>query len=324
MELQQPFPTGSGTLQVYPDTLRIPWGGFGNIQNVASALPSDAGLLRLGGEIVCYSSVDPDTGAFTIPSNGRGLLGTTAEAHEVGESVQFLDGWTVGVLAGQASATASSLPLTDVADFPQYGTVLVDDELIHYTRIAGAALDMPRRSQEPGNKDAKGDGLFRGRFGTTPAGHAAFTPVILFPFRYWDRWAERADAPELAYVSPCVDQPNAFWRNVFWTSEEPGSGQSRIEVLQRLITRGAPLPPWDGDPDTTPGLKLLTDGMAQGNGNAIASPADLIEWRAFVRYEPGAFDAVTGLSHGWKETPRLTAFGVEYLGPNLVLRRVDQ
>ena len=39
-------------------------------------------------------------------------------------------------------------------------------------------LDMPRASSEPGRMDNKGDGLFRGRFATTPGGHAANTPVI--------------------------------------------------------------------------------------------------------------------------------------------------
>ena len=44
----------------------------------------------------------------------------------------------------------------------------------------------------------------------------------------------------------------------------------------------------------------------------------------FVRYLPGAFDAATGLSHAWKQTPRVELFGVEYLGPNQVLRRVER
>ena len=45
---------------------------------------------------------------------------------------------------------------------------------------------------------------------------------------------------------------------------------------------------------------------------------------AFVDYEAGAFDALNGLSHAWKTTPRLTLFGAEFFGPGRVLRRIDR
>jgi hypothetical protein len=219
----------------------------------------------------------------------------------------------------------ATLPLNDVTGFPPGGgVVIVGDELIHYTRALGSALDMPRRSSQPGKKDHKGDGVFRGRFGTTPAAHLAGTPVLLFPYRYSDRWTEKSDAPELGYFSVALDQPNAFWRTAFWTAEEPGSGQVKLEVLQRTTRRGIAPPPWDGEPGVTKGLELFSDGMPRGAGNPIARQADLVEWRVHARFAQGAFDALTGLSHGWKQTPRLRAFGTEYMGPSMVLRRVGQ
>jgi hypothetical protein len=320
--LMDPFGEGAQAMRVAPRSLRIPLGRYGEETDFLNQLPQDAGLLLIGDEIVCYDSRLPDTGTFTVPRGGRGLLGTTEGTHEAGECAVFLEQYAVGVLSGQIGAGDSALPLTDTNGFPPSGTVLVGNELIHYTRIAGGALDMPRRSSKPGEKDGRGDGLFRGRFGTAAEAHVAGTPVILFPFRYWDRWTERSDAPELGYFGLCLDQPNAFWRTSFWTAEDPSSGQVRLEVLQRESNSGRPDPPWDGEPGVTDGLTLLTDGMPRNEGNPIGHQADLLEWRVHVRYAVGAFDSLTGLSHGWKQTPRLRIFGAEYLGPDLVLRRV--
>ena len=98
----------------------------------------------------------------------------------------------------------------------------------------------------------------------------------------------------------------------------------KIEVLQRLSSRGQPLPPWDGEPGVTRGLKLLREGMPRGEGHPIRAQADLIEWRVHARYLNGAFDEQGGLAHGWKQSPRLRTFGAESTAPSLVLRRVDE
>ena len=37
-----------------------------------------------------------------------------------------------------------------------------------------------------------------------------------------------------------------------------------------------------------------------------------------------AFDPLTGLSHGWKDTPRLRQVGASYYAPGRVLRSVDR
>jgi hypothetical protein len=200
------------------------------------------------------------------------------------------------------------------------GTILIDRELIHYTWHRDGALEMPRASEEPGEMDRDGPGLFRGRFGTEPADHAAGTPVILFPFRYWDRWAERADGPELAYMGLQVEQPAAWWRSVFWSWEEPAAGGSRMGVLQKTD----PTTPWDADPDLEPGLDLQWDGIVNEKPVPVAAAADGMEWRVFVDYLPGAFDPDTALSHGWKTTPRLRRLGVFFIGPSLVLRSLDR
>ncbi|MEE8468413.1 MAG: hypothetical protein V3T22_08160, partial [Planctomycetota bacterium] len=200
------------------------------------------------------------------------------------------------------------------------GTVLVGEELIHYTRLRRGSLEMPQASSAAGARDGEGDGLFRGRYGTLPAAHMAGTVVILFPFRYWDRWTERADAPELAYFGLQLDQPGAWWTTTFWDSDAAPSGQCQIGVLQRTD----PSVPWDEDPDLSSALSLTYQGREEGRALPLGVQSDSLEWRVFVRYDPGAFDTQDGLSHGWKETPRLRRLGASYYAPGRVLWSVDR
>jgi hypothetical protein len=168
--------------------------------------------------------------------------------------------------------------------------------------------------------DEEGDGIFRGRFGTAPTTHLAGEPVLLFPFRYWDRWADRADCPEISYFGLELDQPSAWWQSVYWESEASGFDGATVGVLQRTD----PDVPWDADPDEHPGLTLMWEGSQDGDEVPIGVQSDRIEWRTFVRYNPGAFDLETGISHGWKETPRLRRLGVSFLAPTQVLRSFDR
>lgn len=308
------------TLQVDPRTLRSAQGDAFTSSTVLSWLPQDAGLLRIGDEILCYDGYDADSGVLSLPAGGRGLLGTDPQSHMPGEAAWFLSTIRVSVLVGEVGPGDHALPVLDAAGFPPEGTVLVEDELIHYTRVQGGALEMPRASLVPGAMDRKGGGLFRGRYGTDAAGHAAGAVVVCFPFRYWDRWAERADAPELHYFGLSLSQPAAFWRTALWDVEAAGAAGPRLGVLLRTD----PDTPWDADPDATEELELHWDGMRGGEGVPIGGQSDRCDWRAFVRYEPGSFDPQYGLAHGWKATPRLRMLAVEYMAPGMTLRRVER
>jgi hypothetical protein len=198
--------------------------------------------------------------------------------------------------------------------------VRIEDELVHYTRTDGSILAMPRASSEPGELDEKGAGLFRGRFGTARAAHAAGTPVVLHPFRYWDRWSELADAPELTYYELALEQPDAYWRRVFWKASAAAFPGPELGVLQRTNADT----PWDDVPEDENGLTLLREGKLDVNGNPIGVQSDRVEWRVFVRHLPGSFDPIDGLAHGWKTTPRLELFGAEYMAPGRTLARSDR
>jgi hypothetical protein len=158
---------------------------------------------------------------------------------------------------------------------------------------------MPRLSSQPGRMDAKGAGLFRGRFGTTAAAHAQGTPVILFPFRYWDRWQPRADAPELAYFTLSVDQPSAWWESFFFDKEDTDS--ARLGVL----ARSDPETPWDADPEDDARLRLFWRGDADGKTIPIGrqSTASTGGLRAL---RPGRFDLKTARAR-MEADPRFTS-----------------
>ena len=308
-------------LRVQAGMLRIPGGDTGTGgAGILSQLPGDAGLLYIGNEILAYDSYDVSSGEITLAPNGRGLLGTDPQPHGIGEPVTFLSHFTVTTLSSGISGEDGLIPLESTDGFPSEGTLLIGEELIHYTRQANGGVEMPRRSSEAGAMDGQGSGIFRGRYGTAPQAHGAGEPVILFPIRYWDRWAERADAPELAYFEFELAQPAAYWTGMFFEDEAAAMPGAELHVLQRTD----PNVPWDADPDSTDGLDLLRVGIEEGREVPIGAQSDLIQWRVYVDYPVGAFDPLTGASHSWRTTPRLRRIGAFYYAPCFQLRSVER
>jgi hypothetical protein len=340
------FDEGADACEALKDTIRTPLGdlvldeesdptssGKKNVPppisfaSVVAKLPERGGLLRVGEEILCYDSFDAsgNTLRFTLASAGRGLLGTDAQPHQPTEGITYLGALPVAILAANVGADDAELRLVGTpTGFPSHGLVRVEDELVHYTNLENGVLFMPRGSAEPGEKDAKGPGLFRGRFGTQRAEHPAGAAIVLHPFRYWDCWSDLADAPELTYFGLSCEQPDAYWRRVFWKERAPAFPGPQLGVLQRTSDGPWDAVPWDAAPEPEKGLALLLEGKLDGEGNRIEVQADRVEWRVFVRHLPGSYDPLEGLAHGWKTTPRLELFGVEYMGPNRTFARVDR
>jgi hypothetical protein len=318
--LSQDLTEAGTTARVNAQTVRIPWGqtGQGGAYVLSAIIRKDGGLLRIGNEILAYNQLDVNAGMITISPNGRGLLGTRPQAHQTTEPVTYLEHHTVTSLTSDVGPNDAALPIAAITEFPLEGTVLVGSELIHYTRLRDGRLEMPRASSVPGAMDEKAEPLFRGRYGTTPAAHVSGEAVILFPFRYWDRWASRAEAPELSYFTLGIDQPSAFWSSFFFDKTDTQAAQ--IGVLQRTSADA----PWDADPDKDKRVQLYWKGDAQGQPIPIGVQSNYLEWRVFVKYAANAFDVKTGMSHGWKETPRLRQIGAFYYAPNVVLRSVER
>jgi uncharacterized membrane protein YgcG len=314
----------ASSLRLAAQVVRIPLGRTGSDHKffddttANGGLRKDGGLLRIGDEILAYDSRDASTGVLTLAPSGRGLLGTRPQPHHASEPVMYLEHHTVTSLTGSVGPGDAMLPVGAVDEFPNEGTVLVGAELIHYTRLRDGRLEMPRASSVPGAMDAKGEGLFRGRYGTVPASHSTGEAVILFPIRYWDRWAEHADAPELGYFAFAIDQPAAFWTSFFFDKTDVEGGN--VGVLQRTSTDA----PWDADPEKDKRVQLYWQGDVQGKPIPIGAQSDRVEWRVFTKFAPNAFDLKTGMPHGWTETPRLRRLGAFYYGPNVVLRSVER
>ncbi|QDV06467.1 hypothetical protein Poly30_19770 [Planctomycetes bacterium Poly30] len=304
------LPVLSNSVRLADRTLTVPGTAVG-------MLPADGGIVRIGEELIAYQQIQ---GAIAVAVNGRGLMGTLPQAHAAGEAVHWLEGWEVTTLVAAIGPDDAALPVSSIQDFGTNGTVLIDDELIHYTRVFGGALVMPRSSGEPGAMDELGPGVFRGRFGTTPASHSSGAAIISFPARYWDRYAPRYDGPDLAFFGLSVNQPGAFWNGVIWDAQEGQTGGAEIVVLQRTD----PNVPWDADPEDTEGLTLMEQGDLEGGLIPIGGQSDRAEWRVFARYAAGAFDPAFGASHGWKDTPRFIQLGVTYSAPPRVYRSIDR
>jgi len=307
------------SIPIQENVVRTANGLIGQQGSPLGALPDSGGLVKVGEEIIAFLSADAGSGAITVAPGGRGMLGTRPQTHEVTEAVHWLEGWRCASLAGSITPGDAVIPLSSTEGFPSQGTALIGAELIHWTRVQGGALVMPRTADDDGDEDGIGPGAFRGRFGTLPGGYASGTPVVLFPARYWDRYAPRFDGPELAYFGMHVDQPGAWWAGVTWQGEEPGVGGVELLVLQR-----AGDVPWDADPEETPGLTLMEDGTQEDDLVPIGVQADRLEWRVFARYSAGAFDPEFGLQHGWKQTPRFDLLGVSYSAPGRVIRSMDR
>lgn len=307
-------------LTLSTERLRTPRGDVpaSSIFGDGSGFDSDAGLLRIGSELIAYTDLSSAGSLIlSVDGLGRGLLGTEAQAHAPGEAVHFLDHVTVTNLQSGLDADDGLLVVDDTSGFPREGTVLVGSELIHHTGKRDG-LEMPARSEEPGAQDGKGPGLFRGRFGTEAQTHPNSAPVIHFQTRYWDRYARRADAPELHYFGFELPQPDAWVRSILVDHTDPALGGVRVG----LLVRTDPSAPWDGEPGETPGLELRWLDELVGRPAPVAAQSSQTEWRLFLEYDQGAFDPLGG-THAWKGVPSIEQVAVDYIAPGRVFERSD-
>lgn len=315
--LQQPMGANDVNFFVDPSILRMPLGLFGTTAPLLLEVARDAGLARIGDELIVYSDYDPIVGDIKIAPNGRGVLGTQPAPHLPGDLVTFLDWIPVTQLASNTGPDEAELVVEDIAGFASEGTLLSEEELLHYTRRENGQLVMPRASTEPGERDGRGAGIYRGRFGTDAAQHSTGAWVMGHVFRYWDRYTLQSDAPELHYFGFNPSQPDAYWMRGFWNSQYDRGGP-----WIGMLVRTDPSIPWDADPEATEGLYLFDGGKYDRGGNPLGFQADRIEARLFLTFRRGAFDPIDNLNPGWKVAPEVTAVGFEFIAPGAVFERL--
>ena len=286
--------------------------------DISGLFPQAGGLVSIGGEVLAYQG--HADGVFTIATNGRGLLNTEAYGHDRGERVHFLTHRPAAILSGGVGARDDVLPLQSAGALsPAAGTVLLGRELLHYTwmRRSGdqISLEMPRwfPPGEYGNNGAA-RGLFRGRYGTAAQGGSSGEAVIHWPFRYWDRYAERSDDPELAYFQLTTNEAPCFFRGVRWREE---TQDARCDVI--CLVRTDPRVPWETEPGTVPGLYAFRRGGGDDSWMRIAAQSARLELRFVTVYEVGAIDLATFTAHGWKTTAKVDDVRVDYEGSTRIL-----
>jgi hypothetical protein len=275
--------------------------------------PQDGGLVEIDGEILAYQG--RANGVFTVAVNGRGLLNTQARGHDRGARVRFLTHVPAAILNRGAGPRDSELSLQSLGALPaRGGTLLLGRELLHYSwvrrRGQQVQVEMPRwfpPDEDPASAQSRG--LFRGRFGTAAQGGSSGEAVIAFPFRYWDRYEERSDDPELGYTQLTLNEAPAFFRSLRWREQR---SDARVEpvVLVRIDGRS----PWNAEPNVAPGLVQPKGGTAEGAGHRLNQQASRVEVRFAVDYLPGAIDLANFRAHAWKQSLRIQDVVLEYEG----------
>ncbi|MEZ6037714.1 MAG: hypothetical protein R3F29_09560 [Planctomycetota bacterium] len=312
--LDQPMTDSDGSFTVHLSVILFAGGTLWSSSDVSAQFPPTGGLVQIDQEILAYQS--RANGVFQVAQNGRGLLGTKAKGHDRGARVMFLTHRPAAILAAGVGAQQHTLTLQSLQPLPRAGTVRLGSELLHYTwsRTAGNMLEMPRWYAPPEDgftqdrSSRAGRGLFRGRYGTNPQGASSGEVVIGWPFRYWDRYHEFSDDPELAYFQMTADESPVLFRSVSWREE---TRDASVQV--HCSVRTDSLAPWDADPARTVGLWQFKNGD-QGVRHKLDRQASRLELRFQTEYRGGAFDPVNGRSHGWKTTGRVENVRVEYEG----------
>ncbi len=316
--LEEPCDATATTLQTRPDLTIWPTGPVAFGGDLSAQFPAGGGLCMIDGEILAFQS--RSNGQFQVAQNGRGMLGTTPRGHDRGARVLFLTHVPAAILAGGVQPRGESLPVQALGALPIRGTLLLGRELLHYTWTRGTgdqvSLEMPRYFPpgETPDEGSAGRGLFRGRYGTTPQGAGAGEAVVGMPFRFWDRFTEDADDPEMAPFQVTHVQAPVHWKTLHWVQE---TTDATVEVLCRVRIDGQGT--FADDPMRTPGLYRFQQQAGQDRPVLLDRSGSQCEVRFYVRYRPGAYDPVAWRAHGWKSSPKVKDVRVDYEGQGQIL-----
>jgi hypothetical protein len=298
------------------DALRAAHGtlGFG-IPN-AVGLHGDACVVQIGDDFV--ECAERQTGlpmTQNIAENGRHVFVTDPAYHSAGEPVQVLPWLVQSRLSSAISATESRLSIADGKGFPHRGYVMIDQEILAYTDLAGGdggvQLYCPSTMHALGTGSTQrqhGEAVFRGRFGTGAQPHAADAIVTWWPNRYDDGYAPRCDIPEMASLELPVAARRALFHSVVWRTQ-PGDAGPDLVLTARVMGRGH----FAADTDTDPDLFFFEQSGTPDKPNLIDRQGDLLLLRFNVRYRAGVLNLTDFTGNGWKRAPLLQTVGVDYI-----------
>jgi hypothetical protein len=319
LTLDQECTEGATTITARPDMTLLangPWLPGGDL---SAQYPKGGGLVNLDGELIAFKSCE--NGVFTVATNGRALLGTKPHGHDRGARMRFLTHVPAAILSNGVQARTDVLAVQKLGALPLRGTVYMGGELLHYAwvRQSGdqASLEMPRYVP-PGEDVAEGGtmrGLFRGRYGTSPRPGASGEVLIGWPIRYWDRYTEGADDPEMASFQLTHVQSPVLWQTVNW-NQETTDKNVQVLALARVDNHGS-----FADPaGSKPGMFKLQLQAGDDRPLKLDWMGSQFELRFFTVYKTGVFLANTWTAHAWKTAPKIKNVVVEYEGQSQILR----
>jgi hypothetical protein len=289
---------------------------YGSTSGQWLSMIPDSGLLEIDGERIAYNQYEPASGFLTIAPNGRGLHGTDVANHSVGAKVWMADSRPVAFLRDGMSSTEAEFIVNETRGFGQHNMLLIDQELLHAPILPNrTTMMMPRYPTSADDPNGLGDGLLRGRFGTTPSNHGPGTLVYGYPNRWLDLYAPRSNSMMGAWFQIGKTEPGAFWESVIMETEEPDTTH-HVRILARSGTAN-----WEDDPETTPGLVLVDrPELPGGRPFPLNLRSDRLDLRVSFDWGTGAFDPVQFLATAWTVAPRLRHLRLNYMAETRVER----
>jgi hypothetical protein len=280
--------------------------------NPIGGLSPDGGVVQVGAELIGYRRI---ARGGIIDECIRGYLGTRACSHSNGEPVLNLS--SMMNISRLEFDEGTYIGFADPSGFSPSGYVLIEDEVIGYSRISGGPILVI-----PSNSLGDGGGIeaaiFRGRFGTVPVKHENAL-VLEIPFRYWDRYPGTNETSELAYFGATKSVPGATWTKLRWRCREDKVFETEFSDKVRVLleVRADGNPAWDGPRGNGPNairtfyyewgtLKRGEDGLEM-QVDDLNLRASQLEIRVYVLFEEGAY-----FEDAWKVTPYFEGFVVEY------------
>jgi hypothetical protein len=315
-------------------------------------IPEGPGLLRIGDELCVFGQAEDVGGQLQFSEVTRGVLRTLPGTYQRGAPVEVLFGCRVAILTGGVTGPSNILMGRGFQRFPPMGVVRMESPESEQADLRLYTINKATEVQMPVNDT--GGGIFTGRYGTNALSFEAGTPVFFHPVRVWDRYADSSNDPQLAYWSFSTQLSEALIKRIYWDE-----GQRPKNVQFRVFARVDEAAPWEATMRNQLWLSRDTEGEGQdrpgGEGeerslrikdrrtsetddprkflyvmerkqgdNLLNLQANKIEVRVFVVYRTGAFQWADPSVSGWKGSPIMQRFAIEYLQQNVVRRHIDR
>ena len=312
----------------------------------------DSGFIQIGDEVIRYEAKTPASflrckgTQMGTPSAGkpsgsdvkalssikvlsRAALGTEDAYHGTHTPALVLLPVKVAYLGMDISEKDEALPVVGADNLPEQGFVVIDDEVLLYTANGEGRLTMPV---------ADGAGIFRGRYGTTPAAHKASVPLVLLNVRFEDRNARGSDDPAVHHYQVSAEIPKAFWKNM--ECEVELAEHHNIRALIRIDGQDTWVPAEEAkekvedatgeDTEENAHRDTVEDAKQQAKEifiecssvkgiNIIERYGRDLDIRFYFEYLPGAFNG-----NDWKKSPILQKVKIDYVAPNTVHEHYEE